>query len=174
MIASTGDMRRGSTSRVYRKWSIPLSYPWLCQVPEERVEEQLLPFTRGLPPWWVIREMHPTVGLWDGFTATWDLPFYDPPLCLLRSQILYTPFDLWGDTETTDFQLGNIMCTESFNIVYSILCGWIKRAARSIFAIYTMIGLNFKGAAYVLLRITHRKSSVLLNNTREITCNECI
>ena len=39
---------------------------------------------------------------------------------------------------------------------------------------YTTIKQNFKGAAYVLLQIIHRKSGVLSNNTPEITCNECI
>ena len=40
--------------------------------------------------------------------------------------------------------------------------------------VYSMIGQNLKGAAYVLLRLIHRKSGVLFNNTPEITCNKCI
>ena len=40
--------------------------------------------------------------------------------------------------------------------------------------VYTLLGHNFKGAAYVLLRIIDRKSRVLSTSTPDITCNECI
>ena len=53
---------------------------------------------------------------------------------------------------------------------YWTIPAWHHKQACELFHHY-MIGQNFKGAAYVLFRLIHRKSGVFSYNTPEITCN---
>ena len=107
--------------------------PWLCQLPQKWVE-QLLHFTRNLRPCWVRRGMHPTVKLWDGFAATWALPFYHPPLCLLEElNLLHSIEPLRGMHEPIDLQQAeghmhwNSLTSFIYTLLHFLLCACLLK-----------------------------------------------